>query len=73
MIDWDDLETALNLLATPDKVERVLETVGAIQTLSRSNPKRAIYTLVGAVAWLTDERTCSMPGCPNSPFGAGSD
>ena len=72
LLDWEDLETALNLLAAPEKVERIPETLKAVRTLSLTNPKRAIYTLVGALAWLTDDRVCSHPDCPTSPFVDGS-
>ena len=71
MIDWEDLETALNLLAAPEKVDRVPETLATVRTLSLTNPKRAVYTLVGAIAWLTDDRPCSHPGCPTSQRDAG--
>ncbi len=71
MIDWEDLETALNLLAAPEKVERVPETLATVRTLSLTNPKRAVYTLVGALAWLTDDRPCLHPGCPTSQFDGG--
>lgn len=73
LIEWQDLETALNLLAAPEKVERVAETLSAVRTLSLTNPQRAVYTLVGALAWLTDDRACSHPDCPVSLFGDGSD
>ena len=73
LIEWEDLETALNLLAAPEKVHLVTETIGAVRTLSLTNPKRGIYTLVGAVAWLTDDQPLSAPGYPISPFLDGSD
>ena len=72
VIDWEDLQTALTLLAAPEKVDRVPETLSAIRTLSLVNPKRAVYTLVGALAWLTDDRVCPLPDCPTSHFADGS-
>ena len=72
MIEWEDLDIALNLLAAPEKVDRITDTLAIVRTLSVTNPKRAIYTLVGALAWLTDDRPCSHPGCPSSRFDAGS-
>jgi hypothetical protein len=58
MMRWSDLETAWRMLATPDKLSQVEETLEAVHTLSQSvGPEKVVFSMIAATAWLTDDGT----------------
>ncbi|BEV13154.1 hypothetical protein ATDW_36500 (plasmid) [Asticcacaulis sp. DW145] len=63
MIRWDELEMAWRMLATPDKLHRVEDTLETVMTLERMyGPEKAVFNMVAATAWLTDDGPCSRDG-----------
>ena len=56
MVHWSDLETAWRMLASPEKQTQITETLNAVQTLNKSvGPEKAVFTMIAATAWLTDD------------------
>lgn len=55
-MQWSDLETAWRMLATPSKQVHIKDTLKAVQALSlTTGPDRAVFTMIAATAWLTDD------------------
>ena len=62
-VRWSDLETAWRMLALPSKQCQIEETLQTIQTLEKTmGPEKAIFTMIAATAWLTDDGTGSHDG-----------
>ena len=62
-ISWSDLETAWRMLASPDRQHHIEDMLQTIQTLSKSiGPEKAVYNMVAATAWLTDDGPVSHDG-----------
>ncbi len=58
MMRWSDLEVAWRMLATPDKLSQVEETLEAVYALSQSvGPEKVVFSMIAATAWLTDDGT----------------
>ncbi len=63
---WSDLETAWRMLAAPDKQSQVEETLDAVRLLSQTvGPEKAVFSMIAATAWLTDDRTVSNKDWPD--------
>ncbi len=56
LVHWTDLEAAWRMLASPEKQAQITETLNAVQTLNQSvGPEKAVFTMIAATAWLTDD------------------
>ncbi len=56
LVRWADLEAAWRMLAAPDKMHQIDETVLAMQALCRAgSPEKAVFTMIAATAWLTED------------------
>ncbi len=56
IISYSELETALRILCNPDKSDRIHDTLSAVRTMYKTvEPERAVLTLVGGIAWLTED------------------
>ena len=56
IITFRELEIALEVMANPNRRHLISDTISTIQALnSTEGPSRALMTLVGSVAWLTEE------------------
>lgn len=63
IISFQELEVAWRVLASPDKMHKIDESLQLIQTLNRTaGPAKALYSLVAATAWLTEDGTSSFVG-----------
>ena len=63
LMRWSDLETAWRMLALPSKHAKIEETLQTIQTLEKTmGPEKAVFTMVAATAWLTDDGAGSRDG-----------
>ncbi len=71
LVRFTELELALQMLATPEKQAYIRETIETIRALSREGSMKAIFTMVSAAAWLTDDRADdgagSEDGLPDYP------
>ena len=68
LVHWDDLETAWRMLASPEKQDQITTILDAVRTLDdKVGQQKAIFTMIAATAWLTDERT--PPDGPASDSG----
>ncbi len=57
LVHWSDLETAWRMLASPEKQDQITQTLKAVQTLNTNvGPEKAVFTMIAATAWLTDDR-----------------
>ena len=57
LVHWSDLETAWRMLASPEKQAQITQTLKAVQTLNTNvGPEKAVFTMIAATAWLTDDR-----------------
>jgi hypothetical protein len=55
-INFDHLELAWQLLATPDKHQHIPDAIDTLRTLNRIHgPEKAIFNMVAVGAWLTDD------------------
>ncbi|ESQ84935.1 hypothetical protein AEAC466_07715 [Asticcacaulis sp. AC466] len=62
-ISYDELDMVLKMLADPQKSHHVSETINTVRTINMQvGTEKAIYTLVSAIAWLTDERVGLLDG-----------
>ncbi|MBW8880010.1 MAG: hypothetical protein JF615_00915 [Asticcacaulis sp.] len=67
MISFHELETAWRMLASPDKLPHITDTVKAIRELNRQHgPEKAVFTMISATAWLTEDFQTTEMG-----FGSG--
>jgi hypothetical protein len=58
MMRWNDLEIAWRMLAAPDKLSEVAETLEAVHALSQNvGPEKVVFSMIAATAWLTDDGT----------------
>ena len=56
LISFTELETAWQMLASPDKLPHISDTLKAIRELNRQyGPEKATFTMVSATAWLTED------------------
>ena len=63
LIHWSELETAWRMLAAPEKQSQIEATLTAVQALnSGAGPEKAVYTMIAATAWLTDDGYGSIDG-----------
>jgi len=63
LVRWSDLETAWRMLAAPGKQSQIDDTLHTLQTLDKSaGSEKAIFTMVAATAWLTDDGVDSSDG-----------
>ncbi len=63
IMSWKDLEIAWRMLTAPSKAHRIDDTLQTVQHLAQEcGPEKAIFTIVAATAWLTDDRPSSMDG-----------
>lgn len=64
-IRWDQLELAWREMATPQKQSSIRSILEDIQTLHQtSGAEAALFDLIAATAWLTDEGTVLNRGWP---------
>ena len=69
LVHWSDLETAWRMLASPEKQDHIEQTLNAVRTLNSSaGPEKAVYTMIAATAWLTDDQVPAPE--PLSSFGS---
>jgi len=62
LVHWNDLETAWRMLASPEKQDQIKQTLNTVQTLNaRVGPEKAVFTMIAATAWLTDDRAPEAP------------
>ncbi len=55
-VTWRDLEAAWRKLAAPGKQAQVADTLSAVRALSLGEePEMAVFTMIAATAWLTDD------------------
>ncbi len=62
LVRWTDLETSWRMLAAPEKQRQIDEILHTLQTLDKSGQEKAVFTMVAATAWLTDDGTNSLDG-----------
>lgn len=63
MISWNQLETVLKMMSASVKQPHVTDTVAGIQHHYRTDgPEKALFNLVTAIAWLTDDGIGSADG-----------
>lgn len=63
MIRWADLEQAWKMLASPDKLLLIPDALETMQVLDRYyGQERAVFNMIAATAWLTDDGPCSRGG-----------
>ena len=63
MISWNQLETVLKMMTASQKQPHVTDTVAGIQHHYRvDGPEKALFSLVTAIAWLTEDGTGSADG-----------
>ncbi len=56
LMSWSDLEVAWRMLAAPDKHGQIEDTLKTLRSLNtRVGPEKAVFTMVAATAWLTDD------------------
>lgn len=57
-ISFRELEAGLTMMGSPDKLHQISDTVSAIRAMNRTcGPERALMTLIGGIAYITDEAT----------------
>ena len=62
LVHWSDLETAWRMLASPEKQAQITETLNAVQMLNKNvGPEKAVFTMIAATAWLTDDTPADGP------------
>ena len=60
LVSWASLETALSLLASPDRAEQISTIVSALRRLQPSlPPEKLLVQILSATAWLTCDETSS--------------
>ncbi len=67
LVKYSELELALQMLATPDKQAYIKETIDTIRALSAEGSMKAVFTMVSAAAWLTDDSAGSDDGSLTFP------
>lgn len=56
IITYQELEMAWRMLASPEKLDQITDTLDSVRQLNRSyGPEKAIFTMVSATAWLTQD------------------
>jgi hypothetical protein len=52
-----ELELAWRMMASPDKFNQIQDALQTVQAIHRNEgPEKAIFTIVAATAWLTDDK-----------------
>lgn len=60
IVTWAELEQSWLLLASPERTAYIKPTLTALQNVNRlEGSDKAIYSLVAATAWLTDDGVSS--------------
>ncbi len=56
IVPWIELYNAWSMLAAPDKVDCIQETLDTVKQFAQAGQiKKAVFTMVAATAWLTDD------------------
>ncbi|WP_235075795.1 hypothetical protein [Asticcacaulis sp. AC460] len=56
IITYQELEMAWRMLASPEKLDQITDTLNSVRQLNQSyGPEKAIFTMVSATAWLTQD------------------
>ena len=62
LVHWSDLETAWRMLASPEKQDQIKQTLDTVRMLNtKVGPEKAVFTMIAATAWLTDDTPAEQP------------
>ena len=54
IISFQELETAWRMMAVPDKLKHIDDTIAAVRRINQAHgPQKAVFNMVSATAWLT--------------------
>ncbi|HYE45360.1 MAG TPA: hypothetical protein VEA44_06255 [Caulobacter sp.] len=63
LVSWTALESALSLLASPDKADNIPTVVSALRkTQGSAAPDKLLLQILSATAWLTSDESCPPAG-----------
>jgi len=63
LVSWTALESALTLLASPAKADRIGTVISALRKTQPSvPPEKLLVQILSATAWLTSDDTSSSDG-----------